>query len=364
LIEFRINSYVYPNGRTGIENFHSNFEGCEFVIGPTGSGKSTLLKTINGLIPNFLGGKLDGYVRVFGGRASPEKVFFIKQNPEEMITCTDVIDELIFPLVQRGFAVNEAKKEAEEVCEELKIGHLIHRKTFELSTGELQLVELAAALTSGAKLLVFDEPFANLSKKNAMRVIKIIRDFPHVVSEHRLEFSSYFDRTVNLGLEIEEIGIPEPQIGEEIYSGEVKLREGEIVAITGDNGAGKTMMLKRIAADMRKFKLSFSMVMQNPAYSLIEERVRDEVNSIMAAEFGMNALMDRHPQSLSYGQMKRAAIAAAFKSKILLLDEPTAGQDVNFRKRLIYLLRKHRKTALIATHDEQLVKLCDRRVEL
>ena len=364
MIEFRIDSYTYPNGVKGVENFNETFEGHELLVGSTGSGKSTLLKMINGLIPNFLGGKLEGCVKVFGEKPSAEKVFFIKQNPEEMVTCTEVFDELIFPLVQRGLAVGEAKREVEEVCEELKIAHLLTRKTFELSTGEVQLVEIAAAIASGARLLVFDEPFANLSRKNALRVLKIIKDLPHIVSEHRLEFAGHFCRIVNLGIEIEDIEIPEPCLGDEIYTGEVRLREGEVVAVTGDNGAGKTMMLKRIASEMRKLRLSFSIVMQNPSYSLVEEKVGDEVSPDIAAEFGIEALLGRHPQSLSYGQMKRAAIAAAFQSEILILDEPTAGQDVNFRRKLLYLLRKYRKTALIATHDKQLAELCDRRVKL
>ena len=81
-------------------------------------------------------------------------------------------------------------------------------------------------------------------------------------------------------------------------------------------------------------------------------------------EFGLGGLEGRHPQSLSQGQMKRVSMAKAFRHDIVLLDEPTAGQDVSFRNRLIHLLRKYGKTALIATHDERVAEMCDRVIEL
>ncbi len=97
-----------------------------------------------------------------------------------------------------------------------------------------------------------------------MRVIKILKDHPHVVSEHRLEFSRYFEKTVNLGLECEDFRIPEVELGETVYDGLIELREGELIALVGENGAGKTMMLRRIANEMRKLGLDFSIVLQNP----------------------------------------------------------------------------------------------------
>ncbi len=363
MIEFDVRSYRYPNGVVGLENFRETFEGCEFVIGATGSGKSTVLRMMNGLIPEFYSGRLDGKVRVFGRKPSPRDVFLVKQNPQEMVTCLNVIDEVIFPAVQRGDSVVESKTNALETLEEVGIGHLLDRKTFELSTGELQLVEIAAAIVAGAKILVFDEPFAHLSHRNAKRVLSVLKDFSHIVSEHRLEFGKYFDRVVDLGLEVEEIEIPKAEIGDTIYSGIVELREREILAITGDNGVGKTMMLKRIMADMRRKGMNAAIVLQYPSYHLTERTVEKEVGNILG-DFELVGVATRHPQSLSIGQMRRVAIAKAFNSDILLLDEPTAGQDVNFRRRLLYLLRKYRKTAIIATHDENLAKECDRVIEL
>ncbi|WP_202320500.1 ATP-binding cassette domain-containing protein [Archaeoglobus neptunius] len=365
MIEFSVRSYTYPNGKLGLKDFRERFEGGEFIKGKTGSGKSTVLRMSNGLIPEFYGGMLEGRVRVFGEKPNPKSVYLLRQNPEEAITCLDILDEVAFPLIQQGVKAYEARSEAEQICEELGIGNLIGKNTFEISTGELQLVEIAAAIASNAKFLIFDEPFANISRKNALKVIRIIRNFRHIVSEHRIEFERYFDRSVDLGMEVKVIEIPEVEIGDTVYEGEINLRQGEVIALTGENGSGKTTMLKRIARDMRKRKMKFGIALQHPPYHLTESTVEEEVGSMeIIRDFELESILKRHPQSLSSGQMRRVAIAKAFKHPILLLDEPSAGQDVNFRRKLIYLLKKHGKSAVIATHDEELAGYCDRRIEL
>ncbi|ADC65783.1 ABC transporter related protein [Ferroglobus placidus DSM 10642] len=361
MIELSVEKYVYPNGEVGLENLKLELYGNEIIIGSTGSGKSTLLKLLNGLIPNFYGGELRGSVKIFGGKPNPKDVAYVKQIPEESITCSRVKEELIFPLIQRGWKKSEALKEAEELAEELRISHLLERYTFELSTGELQLVEIASAILSSSKLIALDEPFAHLSERSAKRVIEILKDEKVVVAEHRIEFSDCFERIVNFG--IEEKSYPElkSEIGEVIHDGALRIRKGEIVAVIGENGAGKTMLLKKLAKEMRR--LDVGIVLQNPAYHLTEKRVKDEAGNFLS-EFELEKVANRHPQSLSVGQMRKVAIAKAFKHEVLLLDEPTAGLDVNFREKLLYLLRKYRKTAVIATHDLKLASSCDRVVEV
>ncbi len=363
MIELDVKLYAYPNGTVALKNFKEVFYGSEFIIGCTGSGKSTILRMMNGLIPNFYSGVFEGKIRVFGREPNPSDVFYIKQNPEEMVTCLTVIDEIAFPLVQSGMSVAEAKREAMAIAEELEIDHLLHKSVFEISTGELQLVEIASGIALQPRFIVLDEPFAHLSTRNVMRVLDILKDFNCIVADHRIEFQQYFERVVDLGLSIEDIKIPEVDIGDVVYDGVMELRENELVAIIGDNGSGKTTLIKKIAKDMKAKGIDFSIVLQHPPYHLCEDTVEREIG-YLAKEFGLECVLNRHPQSLSSGQMKRVAIAKAFRSKILLLDEPTAGQDVNFRKKLVYLLRKHKKSAVIATHDEKLAEMCDRVVEL
>lgn len=370
LIEMHIRRYVYPNGHIAIKNFKVKFSGNAFLKGKTGSGKSTLLRMLNGLIPKFYSGKLDGKIRVFGKEPNRKDVFFISQNPEEQITCMNVRDEIAFPLVQRGLSVSDARKNAEEIANEIGISHLLDRDVFHISTGELQLVEIATALASQSKLIVLDEPFAHLSKKNALRIVRILKDFNCVCGEHRLEFEEYFDITINLGIECKgypEIHVEKEETDKMIEISEIigfDLRKHELVAITGDNGSGKTMMLKRIALEMKKKGMSFSIVLQHPSYHLTEDKVEREVKDRFLKDFELNNISNKHPQSLSIGQMRRVAIAKAFNTEILLLDEPTAGQDYDFRNKLIYLLRKYKKTAIIATHDETLIQKCDRVIKI
>ena len=360
-----IREYRYPNGIVALKNIRERIEASCFVMGRTGCGKSTLLKTLNGLIPDFYGGVFRGFVKVFSEKPSPKIAYMVMQNPREQITSLKVLDEIAFPLVQEGFGYGEAKKIAEEVAEQFGIGHLLNRSIYEISFGELQLVEIAAAVASGKKLILFDEPFAHLSRRNALKLISVIKDLNVVVSDHRIEFSKYFEEIIDMGIEIEEFDEIKTDFGDIVYDGFIKIREREIIAVIGDNGSGKTTLLKRIAKDLRRRRIDFHLVLQNPNYHFTENSVFDEVkNEEILKEFDLWELRDRHPHSLSGGESKRLSIAKAFGKKILLLDEPTAGQDVNFRGKLIYLLRKHGKTAIIATHDENLAKKCDRVIEL
>ncbi len=365
MIEFKIREYVYPNGITALKNLEGKIRNNCFIMGKTGSGKSTLLKTFNGLIPDFYGGRFDGRVSVLSTKPSPAISYFVMQNPREQITALRVIDEIAFPLIQDGFSYGAAKKIAEDVAENLNIGHLIQKSIYEISFGELQLVEIAAAIASNRKIVLFDEPFAHLSNRNAKNLISIIKGIKAVVSDHRIEFSKYFDEIIDLGIEKREFDEMRCEKGDTIYDGLIKLREREIIAITGDNGAGKTTLLKKIARDFRKAGINFQLILQNPNYHFTENRVIEEVSDPnILSEFEISNLANRHPHSLSGGEAKRLAIAKAFKRDVLLLDEPTAGQDVNFREKLIYLLRKFKKTAVVATHDEVFAKKCDRIIRL
>ncbi|WP_456478591.1 ATP-binding cassette domain-containing protein [Geoglobus ahangari] len=357
--------YYYPSGVLAISGVEGVIEDSCFISGATGSGKSTLLRTFNGMIPDFYGGEFAGRVRVFGEKPSPKTAYLIMQNPAEQVTCLKVEDELIFPAVQLGASIRDARIDARELAEEIGVAHLLDRMTFELSTGELQIVEILSAMLSGRRVVLMDEPFAHLSRRNVERLLKLLEDTFVIVSDHRIEFSERFPERLDFGMRIDELPEIRGDVGDVVFQGSVVLREGELVAVVGDNGAGKTTLLKRVSEEMRRQGIAHGISLQNPSYHLTSRTVLEEVGSgELIREFGLEGLEGRHPQSLSQGQMRRVSLARAFRHDILLLDEPTAGQDVNFRNRLVYLLRKYRKAALIATHDESLAEKCDRVVEL
>jgi energy-coupling factor transport system ATP-binding protein len=174
---------------------------------------------------------------------------------------------------------------------------------------------------------------------------------------------------------------------------EMQLAAGEITAVTGTNGAGKTSFLnclcglekrcrgtveyqgKRYGRKERQ-RLMF-MVMQDTGNQLFTESVLDEVlislpkNTENEKEKAMRILKqldlenysDRHPQSLSGGQKQRLAIACALASgrEILLLDEPTSGLDYRHMKETADLLIKLKEmgtTILVVTHDTELIRAC------
>ncbi len=396
--------YSYPNGRTLKLKFEAEEERV-FLAGRTGCGKSTLLRILNGLIPEFYGGKLEGTVSIYGRRGNPGDVYLVTQHPEEQIVCNSVIEEVAFSLVQKGVEWSEARRRAEEALEKTGGIYLANRDTSNLSDGEKQLVIVSAAIASESKCLAFDEPFAHLHPKIAEKVLDCILhdERTSIVSEHRLELSGNFDRvywigdTSNSGMMIGEVkccncaricdrcdegsevmGVRKTLVrakdasvfrGKKLVADGInfRLREGEVAAVTGLNGSGKTTLLRCVAGLEKSRGLEVRgkpfMSFQYPGYTLNSGKVGEEVPYWLLKEFGLEKYRDRHPHSLSSGERRMLSALKAFRGKVILLDEPTAGLDrnlrLNFIHKLIYLIKKSGKCALIATHDMEVAEMCD-----
>ncbi len=388
-------SYTYPNGNKALDNVNLRIEHGEkvFIGGLTGTGKSTLLRIFNGLIPFFYGGKLEGKVSIYSS-STPEEivsnVFFVSQHPEEQIIANRVADEIAFSLVQRGMNWEDVEDEVVNAAKLCGIEHLLDRRTSELSEGEKQMVVIASAIASDAKCIVLDEPFAHLHPSITEEILrKLLKtDKTVVASEHRIELSSAFEREIWVG---DVAHFDEPDVDSSIEDRVVveadslsfgygdrllfedlsfEFFEGGIYAITGLNGAGKTTLLKMIAGLVKpldgtlKVRGKVSMAFQYPNYHFSENNVEREVGKDLLEMFDLTHLSKRHPHSLSGGEAKRVSIAKAFRGDIVLLDEPTAGQDYLFRKKLIEVARRSRKTVIMATHDLKLASLCDGVIEL
>jgi energy-coupling factor transporter ATP-binding protein EcfA2 len=170
------------------------------VIGPSGVGKSTLLRCINGLVPHFSGGRLQGRIGVNGldpVQASPQvmsrHVGFVFQDPEAQFVVDRVEDEIAFALENAALPPQEMRVRVEEALDLLDLAPLRDRDLETLSGGERQRVAIAAALALHPRILVLDEPTSQLDPKSAEDVLhSLVRlnsdlGLTVVLAEHRLE---------------------------------------------------------------------------------------------------------------------------------------------------------------------------------
>ena len=290
----------------------------------------------------------------------------------------------------------------------------------------------------GQKIIILDEPLANLDKDGAAMLMGTLRSLAKagyciIVIEHRLDMVLPFVDTVwHIGNKtvkrIEDkaayLQAQTAKIGDSchIYADQSPLfkldkvafsvrKEREILkdisleipkggrtVFLGENGCGKTTLLRLIARLYKptggditqyideKFKQKpkgskawykkVGVVYQNPDYQLFMPTVEKEINfgapspeyaEHIAGLFGIKHLWHRHPQSLSEGQKRRVSIAAvvACAPEVLLLDEPTVGQDYDGLCQMVEILNKlHEQTGntmITITHDVRCAEaLCDR----
>ncbi|MEA2667532.1 MAG: energy-coupling factor transport system ATP-binding protein [Chloroflexota bacterium] len=396
-------------------------EGLTVVTGPSGGGKSTLLRVFNGLVPHFHGGGISGSASVNGldiiatnTRDLARLVGFVFQDPE-LQTVYNVVDrEVAFGLENLAVPPNQMAGRVEEALSAAGALHLLGRTVRTLSGGERQRVALASALAMSPELVVLDEPTSQLDPQGAASFLSalmalVARGTHAVVSEHRLE--PILDRAravllIERGVVVEvdprswvqERGArPIPRqsaIGAEAWSlenvsagfaGRVVIdgvdlsgHAGEVVALSGPNGGGKTTLLRLIAGTLaplsgavgrRPGRIAY--LPQNPAALLHRPTVRSEVTftiarageterpEVILEELGLGSVADRYPRDLSSGERQRAALAAVLPGapRLVLLDEPTRGMDAAARARLVSLVARLRDlgaAVVLATHDAEL----------
>ncbi|MEO6143932.1 MAG: ABC transporter ATP-binding protein, partial [Dermatophilaceae bacterium] len=182
------------------------------VVGPTGSGKSTLLGAVNGLVPHFTGGTLQGSVRVLGRdtrehrpRDLADIVGVVGQNPLAGFVTDTVEEELAYGMEQLALAPDVMRKRVEETLDLLGLADLRHRPLRDLSGGQQQRVAIGSVLTTHPRVLVLDEPTSALDPTAAEDVLAAITRLVHdlgvtvLLAEHRIErVLQYADRLVHI----------------------------------------------------------------------------------------------------------------------------------------------------------------------
>ena len=173
--------------------------GLVIVAGKTGSGKTTLARVISGLIPHFISAEVDGIVNVLGVdpiangiKALAGRLAYLSQNPEMAVLSSTVVDEIVFPLCNMGIPRDEMYRRLEWVSKMLNIDDLLEKNVLCISSGQLQLVAIASALATGARVLVLDEPLARADPLNVRVIVGVLRKVADdgrlvLVFEHHLD---------------------------------------------------------------------------------------------------------------------------------------------------------------------------------
>ena len=173
----------------------------EFVLvcGPTGSGKSTFLKALNGLAPSFTGGVISGQLLINGvdylGHEPHDfanLIGYVNQQPEGAFVADTVLDEIVYSAEQLAIPKKEIAKKVVELSRLLNLEDLLGQALANLSGGQQQRVAIAAALISGAKILLLDEPTSALDFDGATEVLATLKKLADeesvtvLLAEHRI----------------------------------------------------------------------------------------------------------------------------------------------------------------------------------
>lgn len=476
---YDINLDIYPGERV-------------LIAGPSGSGKSTLASCINGLIPFSYPGECTGTLIVDGVDAPKSSIFELSrhvgtvlQDPDGQFIGLTVAEDIAFALENDCVPQQEMHETTRRVATLVGVENHLAYAPHELSGGQKQRVSLAGVMVDQVKILLFDEPLANLDPATGKQAIELIdeiqrkSDTTAIIIEHRLEDVLWrnVDRIILVnegriladqrpdellsGSLLAENGIREPlYITALRYAGvsitpekrpahvdtlalseadkamvhrwftsrppaapeeerptllEVKhlsfgytkerknledisfqIHKGEMLAIVGRNGAGKSTLSKLICGfetpdsgtismdgrdiggdSIRKRATRIGYVMQNPnqmisktmifdevalglrQQGLAEEEVRARVEDTLKI-CGLYAFRNWPISALSFGQKKRVTIASVLVMgpELIILDEPTAGQDFRHYTEIMEFLRglnERGVTVVMITHDMHLM---------
>ena len=194
-------SYRYANTEEdAVRNLSFTVQPGELklVTGASGCGKTTLMRLVNGLSPQIYQGQVTGEIRCAGANPSvtplaqlSDTIGTLFQDPEEQFFALNVKDEIAFAPKSRGWAEEDIARVMGEVAERLGIAHILDADIHTLSEGQKQKVALASLLVMRPKILVLDEPSANLDPEATLELAKILSELKSegtaiLVVDHRL----------------------------------------------------------------------------------------------------------------------------------------------------------------------------------
>jgi energy-coupling factor transport system ATP-binding protein len=365
---------------------------CLCITGPTGSGKSTLLRTMAGLYDPGPGGSVLLDDRPVTD-VLPGRVGLILQNPDTQLLCPDVGSELAFGMENLLILSGEMTGLMLRAMSRVGLDLPLDRPVGTLSVGQKYKLLLAAMLVMDPAVLLLDEPCAQLDQSGIAALNTILEHFltaggSVVLCEHDPAPLTVIQRILGIaGGGLQDAGHPAPipvpspphladtlvaarfssaslELGDRrIWDNlHFTLQKGEIAIIHGDNGSGKTSLLRCLTGFQTlssgsaevlglqpapaKLRGRVGLLVQNPARQLTADTVLEEVSfplgyrklsttrRLELAEeildgLGLSRLAQRPPFLLSHGEQHLVALASvlAVEPELLLLDDPFVGLD-------------------------------------
>ena len=175
------------------------YEGEKIVIvGPSGSGKSTIGYCINGLAPYFYKGEVSGKLEIYGKKCKEifehsKYIGTVLQDSDAQFVGLTVAEDIAFALENDEVETAVMKEKVKEIAQFVRIETLLDLKPHDLSGGQKQKVSLAGIMVDNAKIVLYDEPLANLDPLSGKYAIELISELHKdkklttIIIEHRLE---------------------------------------------------------------------------------------------------------------------------------------------------------------------------------
>ena len=187
---------------SGVQDINLNIEDGQFIVlcGESGCGKTTITRLINGLIPHYYEGKMNGEVWVNGAKVSEQPIYdtaktvgSVFQNPRSQFFNVDTTSEITFGCENLGQPEQSIRERLEKTVRDFRLEKLMGRNIFHLSGGEKQKIACAGASIMEPDVLVMDEPSSNLDASSILDLRATLAFWKSqgktvIVSEHRLYY--------------------------------------------------------------------------------------------------------------------------------------------------------------------------------
>lgn len=203
MIRFKNVKFIYDNQNDmsiQIDHLKIGQGECVVLCGESGSGKTSLIRMINGLIPEYYTGALEGDIDIDTYRSGVDSIEDIArtvgtvfQNPATQFFHKIIEHELVFPCENQGIHPDEIQQRLQTTAAFFSLGSMLGSSLYRASGGERQRVAVATAMMQKPKIVVLDEPTANLDYVGVLQIATYIEKLKNdgmtvVIAEHRLNF--------------------------------------------------------------------------------------------------------------------------------------------------------------------------------